>query len=493
MDTKKVLRVIKQHVWGPTGSVILHILAILALIRLVTYSSVEKAPEVEVVIMEPDATELEEFEKELEQLEQPELVDAITPPEVDMSVDQPPEVDDFTAPEPDMDMAALDVVSDINSPLVMKGLFQGRSSGGRAGSLRSYAGKWGEHTERAVIKALRWLKEHQKPDGSWGARSHEDAVGYTGLALLTFLAHGETTASEEYGPTVEKAIRWLVDQQHETGFFGPIPEGLPGAKKPFGNYIHSVYAHAIATYALSEAYGLTRIPMLKEPMEKGAKVILDGQQKGGGWDYRYAKGSRRDTSVSGWQIQALKAAYIAGAEDPRVRPALTNAASDLVSIQDGDSGTFGYSSPADRVPPPKRGITGVGVLCLQLIGYANTQPVKRGLNALDNMSCDWEDAIEAPMYGWYYVTQAKFHKGGSEWTGWNNKIAPTLVKNQNEDGSWGVPKTKVPHGEGDSKVYTTTLAALTLQVYYRFLPTYKPIEVIDDDIGGSDDIEIEVL
>jgi hypothetical protein len=29
-------------------------------------------------------------------------------------------------------------------------------------------------------------------------------------------------------------------------------------------------------------------------------------------------------------------------------------------------------------------------------------------------------------------------------------------------------------------VYATTLAALSLQVYYRFLPTYKPIEVKEE-------------
>ncbi len=36
----------------------------------------------------------------------------------------------------------------------------------------------------------------------------------------------------------------------------------------------------------------------------------------------------------------------------------------------------------------------------------------------------------------------------------------------------------------DSKVYAITLAALTLQVYYRFLPTYKPIETVGPLAGG---------
>ena len=42
-------------------------------------------------------------------------------------------------------------------------------------------------------------------------------------------------------------------------------------------------------------------------------------------------------------------------------------------------------------------------------------------------------------------------------------------------------------------VYATTLAALTLQVYYRFLPTYQPIETKAIDQKSDDDVTIEIL
>ena len=42
-------------------------------------------------------------------------------------------------------------------------------------------------------------------------------------------------------------------------------------------------------------------------------------------------------------------------------------------------------------------------------------------------------------------------------------------------------------------VYATTLAALTLQVYYRFLPTYKPIEEQAVQPVISNEVEIEIL
>lgn len=34
-------------------------------------------------------------------------------------------------------------------------------------------------------------------------------------------------------------------------------------------------------YALSEAYAMTRIPMIREPMEKSVQVIIKGQRAGG--------------------------------------------------------------------------------------------------------------------------------------------------------------------------------------------------------------------
>jgi peptide/nickel transport system substrate-binding protein len=64
----------------------------------------------------------------------------------------------------------------------------------------------------SVNKALMWLARVQNADGSWGNQS----PAHTGMALLTFLAHGETPLSEQYGNTVQKAMKWLVDKEMST-------------------------------------------------------------------------------------------------------------------------------------------------------------------------------------------------------------------------------------------------------------------------------------
>ncbi len=486
-----------EHLLGPAGSIVVHILAVVVLINFAMTPAAEKPAEVEVIIMEPDAQKLDEisqeFDKELEQLtEMPEIVDAVAPPDVTMMAEASVDVageggsggagggvgGGFGPGSGEGDYSGLDIRSDGQGPLVMKGLFAGRSAGGRSAALKSYGGTWGQYTELSVVKALEWLKKKQNPDGSWGPNK----TAMTGLALLTYLAHGETTGSEKYGATVEKAIKFLVSQQDAEGRFCKTDD-QPGP-----------YAHGIATYAICESYGLTRIPSLKPVMEKAVQIILTGQQPKGGWNYNYSKGARRDTSVAGWQIQALKSAYIAGAENPGIKEAMEKAVMDLKSVQDLESGRFYYTDPSAHKTDS---ITGIAVLCMELLGHAMDKECRAGLQALTGTNCDWDKPEPWPLYAWYYITQAKFHQGGQTWSGWNSKFARVFVKNQNEDGSWTSPGEKIPGDTGKEinlgPVYSTTLAALTLQVYYRFLPTYKPIAVEPITQTDTNDVVVEIL
>ena len=370
----------------------------------------------------------------------------------------------MSGPATKQDAEGIEIRNKVRSPLILPIELGSRSGPPREKALNTHAGSMGARTEAAVEKALNWLKTNQQADGSWGPNT----IALTGLSLLTFLAHGETTSSTNYSRTVENAIRFLLAKQRANGTFVNV------------NTQEGPYEHGIASYAMCEAYGLTRIPELKPAMEKAVQVILNGQQPGGGWDYRYSKGGRRDTSVAGWQIQALKAALIAGAENPDIRKSLAKAADDLKKACDPVTGKFHYT---DRSSQTSESITGVAVLCLDLIGQGDSKEARQGLSALTKALCKWEAAPEWAMYGWYYITQAKFQEGGSEWKRWNNQFARAFTGSQNKDGSWTAPK------EDERKygpAYSTTLAALTLQVYYRFLPTYKAIE-IDKKVASLSD------
>ena len=475
---------IAEWMAGPTGAVVMHVLMILALLFLVDFSTPKEEEAIDVKYVEAVAAP---FDPPPPPLQPPadyeDEVPAVTPPDVTLATEiTPPETPDFTQPSLAAEMPDL-TIENIVSPVVISGLTPGAMMGrvgeeNRNQASRQHGGEWGAYAEVSVLRALEWLRVNQNPDGSWGTHDKE---AMTGLAILTFLAHGETVSSEKYGETVKRAIQLLVARQNDAGEFAKTDTTA------------GTYSQAICVYAVSEAYGMTRIPALKPAMEKGANVLIQGQQANGGFDYRFEKGTRRDTSLCGWCCQALKAAFIAGAENPRLKTAMDLAVADMKSAQKAD-GSFLYSNAASPSTPT---MTAVAVLSMQLLGHGRESPVKEGLAYLREEKCDWKNPPDWPMYSWYYISQTKFHQGGGSWASWNNQFAPQFIRNQNPDGSWNSPGLSLKAGstgrENMHPVYATTMAALTLQVYYRFLPTYQPIEEQAVEPKSDGDVKIQVL
>jgi len=359
----------------------------------------------------------------------------------------------------------VDAVIPIKSRVVFKGVFGDLRS---AGTRKSLGERFGSDaaTEDAVLRALRWLKKNQQPEGSWNAQR----IAMTGLAVLTFLAHGEKPGdSPEFGETIQNALDFLVRSQRPDGRFN----GMDGNE----------YAHPIATYALCEAYGMTLNPNVKAAAEKALAPIISGQHPTGGWTYKLFAGVdketgnyRDDTSYMGWCAQALKAAKLAKLKAEGLDKAAKLAVTGF-KRNASPGGGFGYVSPGAG------GLTSVGTLCLQLLGAPTDSAVKKSLDLMDS----WRPSFEAKgpqgaslQYYFYYATQAKFHAGGKRWENWNKEMKPTYVKAQQ------IEKNAIKDDQGrdcdigwwtngdahtDRPVMDTCLAALQLMVYYRYLPT----------------------
>ena len=78
---------------------------------------------------------------------------------------------------------------------------------------------------------------------------------------------------------------------------------------------------------------------------------------------------------------------------------------------------------------------------------------------------------------------------GASFPSWNDQFAPVYTRAQNADGSWTPPGDERIQG----KVYGTTLAALTLQVYYRLLPTYRDDLPAPEEPGVEDPAEEDLF
>jgi len=323
--------------------------------------------------------------------------------------------------------------------------------------------------EEAVIKSLRWFQQHQAEDGSW-CKSKQ--VGMTGLALLCYLGHCETPMSQEFGETVENAIVYLIGMVGEDGSIASDYSDT-----------HFPYEHAIATYALCEAYTMCNsfgyeIPDLKNAVTLSVNKILKSQNESDCWDYSFRSGTRRDASLSCWCLQALKAAHYTGIEFKNIENSAQKGLKSLRQNQ-AKSGAVGYTSSNGF--KGKFTMSEGFVLCMQQWGQGEHSEAKAALEWVEKDLQEFDyGSANCVLYRHYYASQVMMEAGDSYWEKYNEKVYSQLYAAQTEDGSFGRidyavgDRTISPHYRGSEhgygEHYRVALCTLMFEVYYRFLP-----------------------
>ena len=537
MQAQKIsFKDIMEHVTGPVISIILHVIIIALLGTIVIFTPAEQKADITVEVKN---VELQDIDKLPEPPEPPELQDSNT-----IQIEGP-EINTTVTLDIESNSSALTITAGIEGGNIdVMGIKPGTlklpASYGARGSeesrkqaMKTYGADVSE-TENAVLKALRWLKANQNPDGSWGTfegdqgKERDIQYRFTSWALLAMLAHGEKPSSDEFGECVLKAIKRMITWIEASS----------------GNYMGQgdQYTHPIIAYAISETYGMTKTPKARDAMNKAIAVIIDNINRNGSYGYWYdrvPKPERRDPitgkmpknmtfqppsdlSFAGWNYQALKAAHSAGCDLAGLDDAIELAIGGLkkhYSVAEG-----GYAKGLGG--KPDIGMTALGILCAGLLGDGEGKEAKKSFewlkkyNKLGIGNCSWKfnkdvyseypESFNQALYTWYYQTQALFQttKGqGPVWKRWNDAFNGTFIKEQNSDGSWLPPAEKYGAGNLDPakvsaewahvpeyksgnnlKIYATTLCTLTLEVYYRHLPTYKLTKetkkkVEKDDLG----------
>lgn len=331
-------------------------------------------------------------------------------------------------------------------------------------------------SEAAVENGLAWIINHQMPDGSWQLKHDhngrcngqcpdegaiESTTAATGLALMALLGAGYTHKSGPYQEEVEAGLRYLVSSMRMTIRGGHMVRGERG-----------MYSHAIATIALAEAFTMTEDSWLVEPTAAARLYIENAQHKKGGW--RYNPGNAGDMTVTGWQIMALKSCQLGKAITP---PRIWVDAESFVDSLRTSSGYYGYYQNPEERPTT----TAVAALVKMYLGAG-----------LDNADVDMAASYvagmgpsESDIYYNYYGTQVLFHRGGKDWKQWNETLRDHLIQTQDRsgthrNGSWYFED---PNGRFGGRLYTTAMAIMTLEVYYRYMPLYRrdAVEMPTDD------------
>ncbi|MHC4916911.1 MAG: prenyltransferase/squalene oxidase repeat-containing protein, partial [Planctomycetota bacterium] len=361
----------------------------------------------------------------------------------------------------------------------MAGCFGYRGGGGRKRAIARFGGS--KATESAVEAALRWLARHQESDGRWAGekweskRDKRSSMAMTGLATLAFLGAGYTHKTGKFRDNVNRAVNWMVSQQHENG-------GLLG-KKGYRYNHYDGYCHSMGAMALVEAYGMSKDPILKEPAQKTVDYTVKVHQVPyGGWRYQPRKSE--DISHTGWFIMQLKSARVAGLQvDGAAFQGGMNFTLSLLGKDTGKSvyeksqiGSANYGGGLGLQRAARR--TAISQVCRLFMGTPRDDELLiKGNKWVLACPPEWE---KRDFYGLYYATLAMFQIGGDAWKEWNKPMKKMLVDNQRKggpldgsvndvDGSWDADKGCWDCG----RTFSTALGALSLEVYYRYLPMYS--------------------
>ncbi len=383
------------------------------------------------------------------------------------------------------------------------GMFSNRATGMRLRAAGLHGGS--RASEAAVDAALRWLKKHQSPNGMWDAENHftnctedpkcepgslagksSDSVNtaMTAYALLCYLGAGhDHNSMGKYKTVIKKGIDYLLSIQRPNGYMGAMN-----------------YEHPVATMALVEAYALTNDLGVRGPAQKAVNQILELQNTdpkapnraiaGLGWNYT-APTERNDSSVTGWNVMALKSAHAAGLN---IKNGMDGAHRWLEltwkANNDGqggrpdwrtldiykDASLFSYAWYPDMTTYTQgrmghQNLAPVGLVCAVFLGRKSGDVM---VETLANWIINNQTPTSYPCdtYYMYYNTIGMYQIGGDRWKTWNPQIRDMLVNSQRKgescfDGSWDWEGTQFD-GSSIGRILSTAYCCLSLEVYYRY-------------------------
>lgn len=390
-----------------------------------------------------------------------------------------------------------ELAADPETPLLRRGSIGGRLTPETKQALLDFYGGTPE-SEAAVMRGLKWLAAHQQSDGSWSLKDYgkgiagcdcqgekesgadDNLTAATAFGVLPFLGAGithnraPTPELAEYQKVVEQGLVFLARRQIR---------GKDKNDKQDGYLGDSIYAHTLGTIALCEAYGLAADDRAKtkESLRLSAqlaiKYLLNAQHAaGGGW--RYRPGEAGDMSVTGWVFLAIRTAQLTGIDV--LKPPLLRAArfvdSCAVGPPEAPNSRYAYTPNT----PEKMALSAAGLLTRLYLGWKQDEPdLKAGAEYLMKHLPPESGTKVGAQYYYYYATQVLHHLEGPNFDLWNHRMREHLIRTQEKSGhragSWDPAGSD--YGSRGGRMYSTAMAILTLEVYYRHLPMYRVVKL----------------
>ena len=307
--------------------------------------------------------------------------------------------------------------------------------------------------DKAIERGLAYLASRQHDDGSFGSGGYSRNVAVCALCGMALMSAGSTPGRGPYGAEVEKCLAFILENCQQSGFITVESASSHGP----------MYGHGFATLFLAECYGMTQRGDVREKLSKAIELIVDTQNKDGGWRYQPTR-KDADLSVTVCQIMALRAARNAGIFVPRET---VDRCTDYVKRSQNADGGFMYMIQGGQSAFPR---SAAGLVALYSAGVYEGEVIDKGLAFIHDEYIPRRNAFHREgshfFYGHYYAVQAMWHAGGKRWSEWYAAVRDDLVERQKqrEDGSWM---------DSICPEYGTAMACIILQMPNNYLPIFQ--------------------
>jgi len=305
--------------------------------------------------------------------------------------------------------------------------------------------------QQSIDRGLAFLAAHQNDDGSFGSGtvfSHNIAV--TALSGIALVSAGNTPDRGKYGKSVARALQYILEHVGPNGFITARDTSPHGP----------MYDHGFATLFLAEVYGMSPTPDLREKLALAIKLIINTQNREGGWRYQPVRGEA-DISATVCQIMALRAARNSGMFVPKDT---VDACIQYVQKCQNADGGFRYQLVSGSPSAFPR--SSAALVSLYSAGVYEGRAIERGLKYVEAYKPSGEVFRQESnyFYGHYYAAQAMWHAGGEHWNSWFPAIRDELLLRQMPDGRW-------PDSICDE--YGTAMACIVLQMPNQYVPIFQ--------------------
>lgn len=344
---------------------------------------------------------------------------------------------------------------------------------------------------------LEWLQDHQNREGYWSSNLFSDdttrtnatrsgnldnwsylkdygvagnELRCTSMALLTFVGAGYDHKEGDYRATCRAALIWMRKHQLADGSF---------------DNANDLRDHALVTYALCDCYGLSGDSIIMKMAEKAVAYLLSRRAPGSGWGEQIH--AAPDAISTGYAILAVKSAKMSGVEI-ETDEVYAGVGKFMQTLLPEDPSAAACYNSEHTEPAGSAGRAPIAAACwvTTMLLTGNCELDDADLKAQANRLVEADHLPEwkagrVDLEYWWFASLALYQVGGSRWKKWQQSVSNTLLDNQrgyrevekaltkadlDEHGSWDSVDT---WSSGIGRVECTGFAAMTLEVYYRYL------------------------